>query len=130
MCKPSQPVKNACSGRCGSDCQKEPLQHWIIAACDGCISVLEVDGKQAKARSDGIAFSSAAAFSDYLAARSEAFDQLIVIGSRNDIAWVSTIIPLELSKCIVAEITYPLVKDWFREAGLKQLTAAITPLLQ
>lgn len=43
------------------------------------------------------------------------FDDLIMIGDRADIAWMQLTLPREAAALVVAEIRYPLKREWFAE---------------
>lgn len=43
------------------------------------------------------------------------FDQLVIIGSATDLAWVHLALDGEIAKRINAEIQYPLVSEWFKQ---------------
>lgn len=58
-----------------------------------------------------------------------AFDQLILVGSNSDISWTHHTLPEAAHKNIIAEIKYPLVPEWFRQNGLKQISIALEQLL-
>ena len=86
---------------------------------EGALSVLLQDS--------GSVFSSLEKFQSALMAAEEdhAFDQLIIVGGSNDIAWLHASIPPAVSIHIAAEIEYPLMTGWFHEAGLPHLTNAL-----
>ncbi len=48
------------------------------------------------------------------ASKKRIFNQLVLIGSANDIAWAQALLCDEVAKLIVAEINYPLMPGWFR----------------
>ena len=55
-----------------------------------------------------------------------AFDQLVIIGSGNDIAWIHASLPAPVTRRIVAEIEYPLLAAWFKQpVSLSALTHAL-----
>ena len=43
------------------------------------------------------------------------FNQLILVGSKNDISWVQALLPGAMVKYVIAEIQYPLMPEWFRQ---------------
>lgn len=53
-----------------------------------------------------------------------AYDQLVIMGSKGDIAWVHASLPHAAVRHIVAEIEYPLLPAWFKKP-LSGLTHAI-----
>ncbi|NBX03001.1 MAG: hypothetical protein EBR02_02830 [Alphaproteobacteria bacterium] len=120
----------ACSGKCMGSCAKAS-RVWVVAACEGMLSLFEKkkDGHlRLMPQSDHSLFPSLEVFRDMLLSAEERnlFDQLIIVGSGNDIAWVQMSLPSIVSKRIVAEIQYPLVVGWFRQGeALPQLTQAL-----
>ena len=59
------------------------------------------------------------------------FEQLLIIGSANDLSWVQSLLPEEIANCVVAEIRYPLIANWFNETPhMKTLGKALHNLLQ
>lgn len=55
-----------------------------------------------------------------------AFDQLVIVGGSNDIAWVHASLPRSATRHIVAEIEYPLLAAWFKQPlPLLNLTHAL-----
>lgn len=63
------------------------------------------------------------------AEHTHAFDQLVIIGSSSDIAWIHASLSAPATRHIVAEIEYPLMSSWFKELGLAQLINALKNLL-
>lgn len=59
------------------------------------------------------------------AENTHAFDQLIIIGSSNDIAWIHASLPAFCTRHIVAEIECPLIPEWFKETGSVRLAHAL-----
>ena len=57
------------------------------------------------------------------------FDQLLIVGSSSDIAWIHASLPMPATRHIAAEIEYPLLPAWFQEARLPQLTSALQNVL-
>jgi len=54
------------------------------------------------------------------------FEQLVIVGSSNDIAWIHASLPLSATHHIVAEIEYPLLPAWFKQPlPLLNLTHAL-----
>lgn len=54
-----------------------------------------------------------------------AFDQLVIVGGSNDIAWIHASLPQSAMHHIAAEIEYPLMANWFREKSLLHLSNAL-----
>lgn len=55
-----------------------------------------------------------------------AFDQLVIVGGSNDIAWIHASLPQSATRHIVAEIEYPLLSAWFKQPlPLPNLTHAL-----
>lgn len=110
----------------GGACNSAP-RLWIVAACEGLISLFEknMQGMLApKLQGEQSVFASLEAFqkSIGIAEDAHAFDQLIIVGSGNDIAWVHASLPAPVTRHIVAEVEYPLLPMWFKEATTPQLT--------
>lgn len=54
------------------------------------------------------------------------FDQLVIVGGSNDIAWIHASLPQSAMRHIVAEIEYPLLAAWFKQPlPLPNLTNAL-----
>ena len=62
-------------------------------------------------------FASLSAFQQSIRSAEErhAFDQLILVGSSNDIAWAHASMHPSAAQHVVAEIEYPLLPAWFRQ---------------
>lgn len=134
MCERIQPKKTACSGQCQGQggCRRKEPRCLVVAGCGGVIGLLEKEGGSfAAPQEEAVLFVEPQAFADYLraGARQQQFDQLVLIGSGNDLAWMSAILPAELGTRVVAEMSYPLCAEWFHEPGLGQLKAALAPLI-
>ena len=121
----------ACSGKCrGVRCHAAP-RVWVVAACEGMISLFEKDSRGALLPvppAAEVVFSSLEMFQKSIerAEDAQAFDQLIIIGSSNDIAWIHASLPQSATRHIVAEIEYPLLPAWFRQSlPLQHLTHAL-----
>jgi hypothetical protein len=64
------------------------------------------------------------------AIQGNAFIQLIMVGSANDISWARISLPDNLANKIIAEIKYPLVQQWFRNTSdMKSLSNAVEQVL-
>ncbi len=134
-CTPSSPEQatvkaKACSGKCLKGGCKPRANVWIVAACDGMMSLLE---KQADGhltlipQGESLVSSSIDSFREYLshATETSSYTQLVMIGAPNDISWMRAALPDNAAKYIVAEIKYPLLPQWFRQPPLKSLTQAL-----
>jgi len=121
---------SACSGKCkGAACKNIP-GIWIVAACEGMISLYEKNQEGelvAKPLNNNMVFASLAQFQQFLivSERSHSFEQLVLVGGSNDIAWLHASISPEVSRHITAEIQYPLIPGWFKEEGVPHLTNAM-----
>ena len=108
-------------GRCaGSSCASIP-HVWVLAACEGMISLFDkhADGTLALLLQEGGAVAPSvdhARASIDEALRKGTCTQLVLIGSSKDMAWVQTLLPEHVSHHIVAEIAYPLMSAWFRQS--------------
>lgn len=52
-----------------------------------------------------------------LAITSRRVGQMILVGAATDVSWTHTILPDAALKCVVAEIHYPLMTNWFRTSA-------------
>lgn len=125
---------SACSGKCKGNCKNSP-GIWIVAACEGMISLYEKNGEGAivaKPHNNNMVFASMAQFQQFLmgAEESRAFEQLILVGGGNDIAWLHASITPKASRYITAEIQYPLIPGWFKEQDVPHLTHAMKNIFQ
>ena len=123
-------ASKACTGKCkgGGACHNAP-RVWVVAACEGMISLFEKDMEGTLLpilQNDQGVFASLDQFQKSIdkADRAHAFDQLVVVGSSNDIAWLHASLPQSATRHIVAEIEYPLMAIWFKEQGFSHLTNA------
>lgn len=68
-------------------------------------------------QSQGGVFSSMETFRNALALADEnhTLDQLVIVGSKGDIAWMHASLPTPIAKHVAAEIEYPLISGWFRQ---------------
>ncbi len=136
MCSNVLPLsKTACSGKCrAGGCASAP-RVWVVAACEGFITLLSkmpAGELQLQPLEDRHVFASLEEFHRYMerAQAAHRFDQLIVIGSASDIAWVHSSLPQHVSRLITAEIKYPLMTHWFKETPpLPHLTQALSTVL-
>ena len=128
----SVPIKTkACSGKCKNGMCGTTPKIWVVAACEGMISLFERNALGTLSpplQSDQPIFSSLDAFQQSMdkAENAHAFDQLVIIGSSNDIAWIHASLPVSATRHIVAEIEYPLLPAWFKQSSpLSHLTHAL-----
>ena len=131
-----QPVSlsSACSGKCMGDCAAKATSTWVVAACDGLLTIFEKrqgGGLKLVAQQDSPAAPSLDAFRQTLedAVRRNRFGQIILVGAGGDIGWVQLSLPPELAKHIVAEIQYPLMASWFRQSPPTSLMMALDNVL-
>lgn len=123
----------ACSGKCrGSACGAAP-RIWVVAACEGMIVVFEKHGDAytPKVRPGTSAVGSLEGFKQTLerASATHDFDQMVVVGSPGDIAWVHSSLPEDTARHVAAEITYPLLSGWFREPNVSALAKAVNQVV-
>jgi hypothetical protein len=129
-------AKKACSGKCkGGGCSPAP-DVWVLAACEGVAALFlkQTDGHLVPLLEDGSHVSSfSTGLRDRLSKASEhsEFNQLVLVGSANDISWTQASLPSCVSKHIVAEIEYPLMSAWFSAASdAGRLTQALEHVFQ
>jgi len=123
MCGAVTPISQAkaCSGKCmGARCH-HASRVWVVAACEGMVSLFtktDAGTMDPLALGNQAVFASLDAFHRSLsnAEKQHAFDQLVIVGSSNDIAWVHASMPPQASQHVVAEIEYPLLPSWFRQS--------------
>ncbi len=125
----------ACSGKCkgSGGCGALP-RIWVVAACAGMIALFEKqqNGQLALHPQEGKAVAASPDdFAHHLtrAASSRQFDQLLLVGSANDISWMRHTLPPEAAHSVTAEIEYPLVAGWFAQAEAGQLSHALEHVL-
>jgi hypothetical protein len=133
MCGAVTPISQAkaCSGKClGGGCRRAS-RVWVVAACEGMVSLFTKNDSGAISplpSENQPVFASLDAFQKSLSTAEEqhAFDQLIIVGSNNDIAWVHASMPAHATQHVVAEIEYPLLPNWFKQSlPLATLTHAL-----
>lgn len=113
-------TSKACSGKCkSSGCHCAP-RIWVVAACEGMISLFEKDTRGTLSPLPQNAQGVFASLDDFQksinkAEHAHAFDQLVIIGSGNDIAWIHASLPTPAVRHIVAEVEYPLLAAWFKQ---------------
>jgi len=125
----------ACSGKCkgSGQCGGVP-RIWVVAACAGMVALFEKKpgghlsllpqaGRPVASSLEGFAHHLAAAADD------KKFDQLLLVGSANDISWIRHTLPQQASRSVSAEIEYPLVAGWFADASSGQLGSALDNVL-
>lgn len=123
MCGAVTPISQAkaCSGKCmGARCQRAS-RVWVVAACEGMVSLFtktDAGTINPLPLGDQTVFASLDVFHHSImrAEQQHAFDQLIIVGSNNDIAWVHASMPPEATQHVVAEIEYPLLPAWFKQS--------------
>jgi len=123
-------VSKACSGKCkGVSCATTP-RVWVVAACEGMILLFEKDiqGELLPIiKNEPGVFASLEQFQKTIdnADQENSFDQLIIVGSNNDIAWIHASLPQSAMHHIVAEIEYPLISGWFKMKDFILLSNAL-----
>jgi hypothetical protein len=126
----STPEK-ACSGKCKvSVCRSAP-QLWVIAAYQGMIALFrkDTDSLTLLPYHGQAVFSSLDTFQKTMLTgeNSHIFDQLVIVGSSGDIAWVHACLQRNDMHHIVAEIHCSLLPEWFKHTpALPELTDALT----
>ena len=119
----------------GAGCSNTP-RVLVVAACEGMVSLFE--------KSDSGSLKVLPVGDAAVAASPDGFqrlwqqieeggksDQLVIVGSSNDIAWIHASLPVSVAGHISAEIKYPLVSGWFRQLpDMQGLTNALEHLLR
>lgn len=128
-------TQKACSGKCksGDGCGALLPRVWVIAACDGMLSLFEKHdgGLKLSTIASDVVSSSVDDFRQTLLEKTGggANDRLVLVGSAGDISWARISLPQVVEGHIVAEIQYPLMARWFRQKPmLETLTQAIEHL--
>ncbi|HEU5048071.1 MAG TPA: hypothetical protein VFT64_09555 [Rickettsiales bacterium] len=134
MCAATEKDKEAaCSGKCMGGCSKGGNRRWIIAACDGHIALLQQkDGGLVQIAPEQITvFTSVQAFWQVMdkAVRSNEVDQIIIVGSEGNIAWVQLLLPPDALKRVVAEIRYPLMTRWLEPSSDPEMLVKVLELV-
>lgn len=123
--------EKACSGKCRGGCANNLPRLWVVAACNGMVSLFQKVGDHLEVipHDTGTVFPSFESFSTMLksAVEQNRFDQLMVVGTNNDVAWLHMSMPEEASSRIVAEVQYPLLPGWFPNA--EQLSRVLTQVV-
>lgn len=125
------PLANkACSGKCKDGVCPSSPRIWVLAACGGMIALLE-KGPQSKlaplSHGESVVFASLEEFQHTM--NTSTFDQLVIVGSKGDVAWVHASLPPTATPRIAAEIEYPLLPAWFKQPlPMGQLTHALENL--
>lgn len=121
----------ACSGRCSTAVCPKTQGVWVIAACEGMVALFEQQASGALRplihKGEAI-FATLGNFQRAMTQADEthAFEQLVIIGSAGDVAWVHASLPSPVACRIAAEIEYPLLPAWFRQSlPLPQLKQAL-----
>lgn len=114
-------AEKACSGKCRGSCNAMAPRLWVIAACGGMVSLFrKTEGDlQVIPCGDGTVFSSLESFQSAMqqALERQEFDQLMIVGSGNDVAWLHRAMPEAVCARVIAEIQYPLLAGWFPNAN-------------
>ncbi len=127
-------AQKACSGKCMEKCGSHGGRRWIVAACDGIIVVLEDNGGRLSPVKQGESMVSVSANGFWhmidTALKQDRLDQLVIVGSPNDISWVHLALPHDAARKIVAEIRYPLMPAWMKQVpGMESLASAIEQVM-
>jgi len=112
------PPLKACSGKCGagSNCEQLKSRLWVVAACEGMISLFEKnpDGRLSSLpMGEHVIAPSLEEFCAYVEQAAHSGKYLVLVGSPNDISWMRLSLPEAMHSRIVAEIPYPLLAAWF-----------------
>ncbi len=111
----------ACSGKCSGGGCSQSASVLVIAACEGRIALFGRSSHSIGLLTQGEhrVAPSLEEFRETLAQldQSHRFSSVVLVGSTSDLAWVHVALPVGISTQIAAEIEYPLVPAWFREAG-------------
>jgi len=125
-------LPTACRGECKNLCRKR-ARLWVVAASEGIITILEKKDHGLAVPcgldSDALFYSPDAfyrAIQD--AAEAQQFDQLIVVGSQNDISWLRAALS-NFTTRIIAEIDYALLPGDFQKTNAQQLSQRLLPLV-
>lgn len=128
-----RPIK-ACSGKCsGAGCSSDAYI-WVVAACEGMISLFakHQDGRLPIIfQGTNAVASSVEEFRKFISAAflKQSFSQLILVGSPQDLSWLRASLPENVAKYTVAEMKYPLIPNWFQQApDMGSLSKAINQL--
>ena len=127
----SNPTQKACSGKCKSSACAGAPRVWVLGACEGMITLFEKNSQgalQHVSQQDQAVFSSLEQFQKFInqGEASHVFDQLVIVGSSSDIAWIHASLPESVKRYIAAEIKYPLLPAWFKQAlPMTSLTHAL-----
>lgn len=122
--------KIACSGKCRGSCHMAVPRFHVAAASHGLVCLFELCGKeliQHPSPSNGKAFIPED-IAQYLRTQKDG-QQLILIGSPTDLAWLHASIPQDTNWNIAAEIPYPLLPAWLAEPEYPQLIQTLRQLL-
>lgn len=93
----------------------------MVAACSGLIALLskQADGTLHPLENAPASATPSSAFAQQIKAAHDLqqFDQLVLVGSPSDLAWVQSLLPPEAQSRVMAEIQYPLLPDWLRQSS-------------
>ena len=137
LCKPHKEGVNpdACIGGCPGTCHGSGRM-WVVAACDGHMALYEkwryANAELIPLGQDIVPRSLEALVALLRESHAQKqFEQLLIVGSQNDLCWVQSLLPEQVANCVVAEIRYPLLASWFIETpNMKSLNGALHTLLQ
>lgn len=128
-CDITKSASSACSGKCrGESCGSSAL--WVLATCKGEIALFQKQGDRLTPCVFPQRETTADTIRDHLLSASDSgmFQQLVIIGSNEDISLLRHHLPGDAARRIIAEIEYPLTSSWF-EAGGQKLSEAIIHLM-
>lgn len=136
FCKPHLKGVNssACTSCCPGTCHGSGKM-WIVAACEGHMALYEKGpggGAELIPIGQDVTPWSLENLVNLLKTyhAQKQFEQLLIVGSQNDLSWVQSLLPEEVANCVVAEIRYPLMAGWFSETpNMKTLSSALRTLL-
>jgi hypothetical protein len=102
----------------------------VIAVCGHSVVLLAKqpdEGFECYYQGEGASAPSLVAFSDVLlhACDARRFNQLLLVGSASDIAWIRSVIPEAVCYHISAESHVPLQAEWFTTPPAKDLYEAV-----
>ncbi|MBL0317989.1 MAG: hypothetical protein IPP74_01595 [Alphaproteobacteria bacterium] len=118
---PEQLPLGGCSGKCSHPCK--PLNKiWIIAVCEGMISIFEKSGTDIFCliqQGDNTVMPFIDGFSQIIehACDEGKFGKLLLVGSEKDLSWLRYLLSAKVSRYIMAEVKYPLLIDWFKQTS-------------
>lgn len=94
---------------------------WFLAASEGMLALFEQrpEGALSPIASGTTAKAPVEQVMGFLsqAVASGQCSQLVLVGSKNDIAWTHALLSNDVALHVMAEINYPLLPAWLREEG-------------